>query len=510
MKSKTLFLILLIAVVAAAGGWWAAKRSSHQHDSGETNANGARTIRFYQCPMHPQVKSDNPSKCPICGMDLGPVFEGQAGLSENLVALDSNAINVINVQTETVKRQPLRRTLRVAGTIDDDDTKHRVISAYIDGRIEELFANYTGAEVTKGEPLATFYSPNLLTAEREYLVVAQSQPTNASPEIQAENKRMLNAAAQRLKRLGLTDAQIAALAKSDSTATQSKIVAPMSGTITERFVYEGQYVKEGDKLFEIADFSTMWFQFDAYENDLAWLKVGQKIQVTSPSAPGKIHEGKINFINPNINDPTRSAKVRVEIANPLVERDGTMQRELLHRLYAQGVVELSFPETMMVSRAAVLNAGGEPTVYIDLGDGVYEPRKVKLGILGDEGWQILEGLEEGERVVASGNLMIDAQAQFNQGGAPVHHQDESVEETKTFSSTTEAQQKIANEFFAVAGKISDALASDDFKQFNEHSAKLHTVLPALSGAFAKDERKNLVEKSAISKSLSPSFTYWPS
>lgn len=498
MKPKILFLILLIAVVAAAGGWWAAKNFSHGHDS-DSGASG-RKIRFYQCSMHPQVKADKPGKCPICGMDLAPIYEGQGALSEDLVTLDPNIIQVINVQVETAKKQPLRRTLRVAGTIEDDDTKHRFISAYIDGRIEKLFVNYTGAEVKKGQPLATFYSPNLLTAEREYLVVAQNQPTNATENIQQEHKRMLDSAAARLKRLGLTGTQIEALGKTNAaTALHSQIVSPMSGTVVERFVYEGQYVKEGDKLFEIADFSTMWFQFDAYENDLAWLKLGQKIEVTSPSLPGKTYEGTINFINPNVSDPTRSAKVRVEIKNPLVERDGKKQRELLHRLYAEGIVKVDFPESLVVSRRAVLNPGGTPIVYVEQSEGSYELRKVKLGVFGEESWQVLEGLKEGERVVTSGNLLIDAQAQFNQGAMPGHEHgvasDAQEIDTANLAPLDEAQQKIANEFFGVASKMSLGLANDDVKQFNEHAAKLHTVLPTLAETFANDaQRKKIIEQ----------------
>ena len=496
MKMKTLFLILFVAVVAATGGWWAKQYTSHQHDSSAVAQNGGRTIRFYQCSMHPQVKSDQPGKCPICGMELSPIYEGQGAASENLITLDSNSISVIHVQTEAVKRQPLRRTLRVAGTIDDDDTKHRLISAYIDGRIEKLFVNYTGAEVGEGQPLATFYSPNLLSAEREYLILAEHESTNGTTVVGDERNRMLKSASQRLKRLGLTEAQIDALGKSKDASMQTEIVSPMSGTVVNRFVYEGQYVKEGDKLFEIADFSTMWFRFDAYEGDLPFLKIGEKIYITTPSVPNKTYEAKISFIDPNVNDPTRSAKIRVEISNPLVEQDGKMRRELLHRLYAEGVVNLSFAEALIVPRSAVLNPGGEALVYVEKSVGSYEPRKIELGSFGDEGWQVLKGLEEGERVVTSGNLLIDAQAQFNQGGAPAEDdRDESPKEAKSLPPSSEAQQKIANEFFAVAGKISDALAADDFKQFNGHAAKLHTVLPALSDAFANDGgRKKLIQK----------------
>lgn len=494
MKPKTLFVILIVAICAAMGGWWAAKHFSHQHES-DSGAQSGRKIKFYQCSMHPQVKADKPGKCPICGMDLSPIFEGQGALSENLITLDSNSISVINVQSEPVKRQSMRRTLRVAGMIEDDDTRHGIISAYNEGRIEKLFVNYVGAEVEKDQPLAAFYSPNLLSAQREYLLLAQREQTNGAANFQEEQKKMLTAAAQRLKRLGLTDSQIEGLGKSTNSMAQTQIVSPMSGTVVQRFVYEGQYVKEGDKLFEIADFSTMWFRFDAYESDLSWLKVGQEIEVITPSLPGKIYQAKINFIDPNINEPTRSAKVRVEIANPMIERDGKKGRELFHKLYAEGALMMILPETLAVPRSAVLNPGGIPLVYLDQGDGAYEPRKVKLGIFGDEGWQVLEGLNEGDRVVTSGNLLIDAQAQFNSGGAPAEHHDESEEKPTPLPPLNEAQQKIANDFFAIAGKMSDALASDDFKQFNEQAAKLHTVLPALAETFGNDaDRKKLVEQ----------------
>jgi Cu(I)/Ag(I) efflux system membrane fusion protein len=322
MKLKTIFLILFVAICAAFGGWFAAKLFPHPYENNSAAQTGERKIRFYQCAMHPQVKSDKPGKCPICGMELTPIYEGQGALSENLITLDSNSVSVINVQSEPVKRATLSRTLHVAGVIQDDLTKRKIISAYNEGRIEKLLANYTGAEVEKGQPLATFYSPNLLSAEREYLVLVQNKSTNGNSVFQQEQQRLRNAAAQRLKRLGLTDAQIESLEKSTNALVQTEIVSPMSGTVIERFAYEGQYVKEGEKLFEIGDFSTMWFLFDAYESDLPWLKVGEEIEVTAPSVPGKTFQAKINFIDPNINEPTRSANVRVELANPILEHDG--------------------------------------------------------------------------------------------------------------------------------------------------------------------------------------------
>src|SRR5688572_30480829 len=285
---KTILLILIVAIIAGGGGWYAARRAATP-----TKPKQERKILYYQSPMHPWIKSDQPGNCTICGMKLVPVYEGEKGFetSDDAVRLSSNVLNVINVSSEAVKKGTLTRTLRVAGRIDADDRRHRVISAYVGGRIDKLFVNYLGAHVKAGEPLASFYSPDLLTAEREYAALAE-QPEGP------EGKRWLLAAAQRLRRLGFTDEQIKAV--KTKTGDNTEIVSPMSGTVISRFVYEGQYVKEGDKLFEIADFSKMWFMFDAYERDLPWIKEGQEIEVITPTVPGKVYRSTVTFIDPHL------------------------------------------------------------------------------------------------------------------------------------------------------------------------------------------------------------------
>ncbi|MBC8001303.1 MAG: efflux RND transporter periplasmic adaptor subunit [Opitutaceae bacterium] len=480
MKPQLILAMFLVAALAGAGGWWAARRGADSHAiTGQTN--DARKVLRYQSPMHPWIKAEKPGKCTICGMDLVPVFEGESGISDDgrLIMLSTNSITVLNVETAEIKRQPLRRTLRVAGTIDDDDSRHRILSAYLDGRIDELFVNHVGAEVTAGQPLATLYSPMLLTAEREYVALVQQKQVAA---LQGEQGRMTDAAAQRLLRLGLTREQIVSLPDKAESDRHTRILAPINGTVVLRNVYAGQYVKEGDKLFEIADFSKMWFQFDAYERDLAWLQTGQSIDVTTPSAPGKVFTGKIAFIDPNLSDQSRSAKVRVELDNPLIDRDGQKRRELLHKIYAEGIVTMMPPELLTVPRSAVLSPAGQPIVYLDKGGGAFEPRSVKLGRAGDDAWEVLDGLAEGERVVTSGNMLIDAQAQLNQSSrSPSVSQP--VTNTVTVSNLTPAQTKALQEFLAIADAVTQALAADDLNRFNDQAARLHGGLPPLLTAF---------------------------
>lgn len=414
MNAKLIVASLLIAAAAAATGWFAGRRlpsGSPQPDQGTE-----RRILFYQSAMHPWIKSDKPGNCTICGMKLTPVYEGEkvAEVSAGIVTLPSNSVTVVHLKTTAVERRKIERTLRVAGRIDDDDTRHRFVSAYVDGRIDKLSVNFVGAEVGEGEPLATFYSPQLLTAEREYLAVLGAG-TNAPPTAaMAVQSHLITGAEQRLRRLGLSGDQIRQLKDKADGELHTDLRAPVSGTVVQRFVYEGQYVKEGDKLFEIADFGTMWFLFDAYEQDLAWLNPGLPVEVTSQALPGKVFTSSIKFIDPNLNALTRSAQVRVEILNPLIEGGDRKRRLLSHRLYGDAVVRGTSQEVLALPRSAVLQSGSHALAYVELGQGVYRQKKVELGRVGDAFVEVISGLAEGDRVVTAGNLLVDAQAQLNQ------------------------------------------------------------------------------------------------
>ncbi len=482
MKPIHFALLLFVAAFAAAGGWFAARHWPAQ--TPPASIGQPRKVLYYQSAMHPWIKSDQPGRCTICGMELSPVFEGDKGFdaSEGMITLGSNSIQVINVQSTEVKRRPLHRSLRFAGTIDDNDAKHRFVSAYIDGRIDKLSVNYVGAEVVAGEPLATFYSPMLLAGEREYVALAKQHPAGSAGTLKDEHHRLVEAAAARLKRFGLNEAQINALPQKDANDIHTQIVAPATGTVVARSVYEGQYVKEGERLFEIADFSTMWFLFDAYERDLAWIQPGQKVEIVTPAAPGRTFTGTVAFIDPNLKEMTRSAKVRVELPNPLIATNGVKRRELFHKLYADAVLKAEIPEVLAVPRSSVLSPGGIPIVYVDKGGGVYEQRRVRLGRAGDEDYELLEGMAAGERVVTQGGMLIDAQAQLNASVA----EPASPSLSTNLAPLTDQQRAALRAYLELADQITAALAADNLAGFNTQAARTHTATPALLSAFAED------------------------
>ncbi len=465
------FFILLLTIGALAGGWLLRDQFGGVSMSAKA-ASGERKVLFYQSAMHPWIKSDKPGRCTICGMELTPVYEGDMGFDSaggDVVPLTQTQIQVVGVATVEAKKQPLTKTLHVAGIMDDDERRHRIISAYVDGRVDKLFANHHGAEVTAGEPLALLYSPTLLQAEREYRQLTGDLKKNT---------------ALRLRQMGLTPEQIEALEKKPADALTSEILAPLTGTVVEHDVYEGQYVTMGQKLFAIADFSVMWFQFRAYEQDMPWIKLGQKVDVTTPSVPGKIFSGEITFIDPNFDETTRSTQVRVELPNPLVNG----RRELLHRLYADGTVKVEVPEVLSLPKSAVMQTGPEAVVYVDQGGGAYARTIVSLGRRGDALLEVLSGIKERDKIVTNGNLLIDGQAEMNRSFAPP------VMPMAPVAALTDAQQKAVTSFIKVADAMASALSADNLTAFNKASEPAMHETGALIEALKP--REGLAEKLA--------------
>jgi membrane fusion protein, copper/silver efflux system len=466
---KTITTILLTAILTAAGTWYFLGHSEDKAPATGSAIAAEKKPHHYQCAMHPQVKSDKPGRCTICGMELTAIFEGDQGYNpsggESIVPLTSRQMIALNVQTAAAKIQPLSKSLRVAGMIDDDATRHRILSAYVDGRVEKLHVNYMGAEVSQGQPLADFYSPTLLQTEREYR------------QLTGELKK---SAGLRLRQMGLTPEQIAAVDEKPAEVLTTQILSPISGTVVGQEVYEGQYVMTGEKLFEIADFSTMWFMFPAYEQDMPWIELGQSVSVTTPSKPGKTFPGKVAFIDPNFDETTRSTKIRVELPNPITNG----KRELLHRLYADATVEVKTPAVLAIPRTAVIQTGSQAVVYVDRGKGFYAQTFVKTGRRGDTLVEVLSGITEGDSVVVQGNLLIDGQAELNHSFSPPAAETAPSPALAAVAFTA-PQQKAISEFVATADSMAAALAADDLAAFNKASEpamqKTKTLAEALTG-----------------------------
>jgi len=402
MNSKLKLIFIWTLLVAAVGlNIFAADNSSKPDATNAVAASSGKTL--YTCGMHPWIIQDHPGDCPICGMKLEPVHKtaGTGEASSSAIAVDPATIQMMNIQTTEIARGPLRRTIRTVGTIDFNETGLADVTTKFKGWIEKLDVDATGQLVHRGEPLFGIYSPELYSAEAEYLAVLNS--TNDSG-----GTTLREAALDKLKFFDVSDAQIAELGKSPTPKRTLEILAPADGFVIEKDVVKGQMVDAGMKLYRLADLGIVWVFAQVYEQDLPYVQLGQEATVKLSSLPDREFRGRVTYVYPNVDEKTRTAKVRLEFENP-----GYFLKPGMF-VSAQITAELE-PSALLVPDSAILRSGEKNTVFVALPGGKFDPRTIALGPEAEHDMvEVVSGLQEGERVVASGQFMLDSESQLRE------------------------------------------------------------------------------------------------
>lgn len=393
----------ILAIVLIAGiflGWLFFHNSHSENEKTEVETEAKETI--WTCSMHPQIRMDKPGLCPICAMDLIPLSsENHSAVNDDAIQMTEEAIQLANVSTSVVSKMKATKDVRLFGKIQSDERLVQTQSAHIAGRIEKLFVNFTGEKVSQGQVIASIYSPELVTAQNELLELLKMK------NIQ---NNILEASRQKLRQWKLSDEQISEIEKSGVAKNNFEIKATTSGIVISKNVNVGDYVTQGMSLYEIANLSSVWALFDAYETDLPWIKVGDKIDFTVQSLPGNKFSGTISFIDPVINSGTRVSKLRVEVNNS--------SNELMPEMFITGNLEANlknYDNSIVIPQSSVLWTGKRSIVYLKMPD-AKEPtfimQEVTLGPSLGSSYVITEGLKEGDEVVTNGAFSIDASAQL--------------------------------------------------------------------------------------------------
>ncbi|HKJ41881.1 MAG TPA: efflux RND transporter periplasmic adaptor subunit, partial [Sunxiuqinia sp.] len=303
----------LILVAGLVLGWLFFHSSENKAEAVHEHTDDVEEATVWTCSMHPQIRMDKPGKCPICSMDLIPLETSSAG-DENVnpdeIELSESAIKLAEVQTMLVRKDYSNKEVYLLGKVKPDERNIAELTSRFGGRIEKLFVNFTGQNVSKGEKLATIYSPELVTAQKELL---------ESIDYKESNPAFYRAARNKLKLWDLTESQIDGIETEGEPQNYFDVLSPISGTVTMRHVSLGDYVKEGNALFQVINLRNVWVMFEAYESDLPWLNEGDKVEFTVQSLPGESFAGKVTYIDPFLNSRTRIANVRVEVGNPDLE-----------------------------------------------------------------------------------------------------------------------------------------------------------------------------------------------
>ncbi|GAF05263.1 efflux RND transporter periplasmic adaptor subunit [Saccharicrinis fermentans] len=394
-------IVLIIGLVL---GWVFFHSSEKTTEASHNHVEQAEAATIWTCSMHPQIKQDKPGQCPICAMDLIPLetnTNNEVGIDPNEIQMSESAMKLAQIQTLIVKKEYSNKEVYLLGKVKPDERNISELTARFGGRIEKLYTNFTGQNVVKGEKLATIYSPELVTAQKELL---------ESIEYKESNPSFYRASRNKLKLWDLTDAQIDGIETKGEPQNYFDVLSPISGTVTMRHVSVGDYIKEGNALFQVINLKKVWLMFDAYESDLPWLHEGNKVEFTVQSIPGETFTGKVTFIDPFLDAKTRVANVRVEVDNPKLE--------LKPEMFANGIIKPKISggkKDLMIPKTSVLWTGKRAVVYVKVPEREHNSflyREITLGPEAGDFYIVKEGLSEGEEIAVNGVFKIDAASQL--------------------------------------------------------------------------------------------------
>jgi membrane fusion protein, copper/silver efflux system len=415
-RNRIVAAALLVVVAVAAGAvalvWrdrgGTAIEAGHQHEAGE----------LYYCPMHPTVTSPKPGNCPICGMALvkrttpsaASDLAGSGAVDPSLASISLSPEQRVTANARTMQVVKMTGTgdIVTTGRVTFDERRLAQVTSYTAGRIERLYVNFTGDTVRRGAAVAAIYSPELFSAQQEYLLALSNRERmrNAGfTDARSASNDLVESSQRRLALLGMTSSQVAQLARSGKPLYTTTIISPVSGIVTNRAVVPQQYVNAGQPLLEVADLSMVWVEADVYESQLPEISVGGRVAITSPAVPGRVMEGSVSFIQPVIAGQSRTATVRIDLPNPGLQLKPDMYVSV--RIFG-----VPAPEHIMVPKTAVVDRGQRQFVWVEASPGTFEPRQVQIGPRHGEQVVIAAGLTGGENIVVQGAFLLDSEAQL--------------------------------------------------------------------------------------------------
>ena len=455
MKNLTQILLRALLLVTLLTSIVACQRGSEQAEGSQANESSGK---LYQCAMHPNIVSDKPGLCPICGMELQAVSKVNAkGISGRAaVQLTEQQRQLINITTSAVKRMNVVIEMQASGIVEHDSSKVFTIAAWTSGRIEKLYIKEEEADIKKGDLLYSIYSPDLYAAMQDYLALTRGILDDPS---------LLESARVRLLQMGLNENQLIQLKKKDKAPIKIDIRSPVSGKVMMKMVKEGQYVKEGDALYTVVDLSKLWLVADIYEADLPYVKRGQHVAARAVAVPGKVFLGEIQLIEHHIDPKTRTAKARIVFE----EFEGKRNHELLPDMWMRVSLERDLGEQLVIPRSAVFDTGKRQYVFIEKEKGLFVPREIELGSRQDQYVVVNKGLNEGEKVVTEGTFLLDSESLLKASASGSEADEESADvgsqEVVIAGFSTEAKTQgllVWNAYL----KVTDALLNDKLEKAN--------------------------------------------